>query len=133
VREAFFGNVAASKQNATAALALSKGKEVEYGAAFAEALGGDAGVAQAMAEDLTKRFSEDTSAKFYYVPTLRALAALNHHTPSKAVEWLRLSTPYELGEPQSCFFGSFGAMYQVYVRGQAYLALHQGAQAAMEF
>ncbi|MCU1250490.1 MAG: serine/threonine protein kinase with repeat [Edaphobacter sp.] len=27
----------------------------------------------------------------------------------------------------------FGAMYPVYVRGQAYLALHQGAQAAMEF
>jgi hypothetical protein len=46
---------------------------------------------------------------------------------------LRLSTPYELGEPQSCFFGFFGAMYPVYVRGQAYLALHQGAQAAMEF
>ncbi|MCU1250489.1 MAG: hypothetical protein JWQ49_3518 [Edaphobacter sp.] len=34
---------------------------MEYGAAFAEALGGDAGVAQAMAEDLTKRFSEDFS------------------------------------------------------------------------
>jgi tetratricopeptide (TPR) repeat protein len=106
---------------------------VEYGAAFAEALSGDAGVAQATAEDLTKRFPEDTSAKFYYLPALRALAALNHHNPTKAIEWLRVSSPYELGEPQSCFFGFFGVMYPVYVRGEAYLALHQGAQAAVEF
>jgi eukaryotic-like serine/threonine-protein kinase len=133
VREAFFGNVAAARRNAKAALALSKGKEVEYGAAFAQALSGDAGVAQALAEDLERRFPEDTSAKFYYVPALRALAALNHHNPAKAVEWLQLSSPYELGEPQSCFFGFFGVMYPVYVRGEAYLALHQGAQAAAEF
>ena len=88
---------------------------------------GDAGAAQAMADDLTKRFPEDTSAKFYYVP------ALNHHNPAKAVEWLQLSSPYESGEPQSCFFGFFGVMYPVYIRGEAYLALHQGAQAAAEF
>jgi len=86
-----------------------------------------------MAEDLTRRFPDDTSAKYYYVPALRALAALNHHNPAKAVEWLQLSSPYELGEPQSCFFGFFGVMYPVYVRGEAYLALHQGALAAAEF
>jgi tetratricopeptide (TPR) repeat protein len=133
VREGFFGNAAAARRSATAALALSKGKEVEYGAAFAEALGGDAAAAQAMADDLERRFPEDTSAKFYYVPTLRALAALNLYNPAKAVEWLQISSPYELGEPQSCFFGFFGVMYPVYVRGEAYLALHQGAQAAVEF
>jgi tetratricopeptide (TPR) repeat protein len=133
VREAFFGNAAAARQSGKTALALSKGKEVKYGVAFAQALSGDAGVAQALAEDLERRFPEDTSAKFYYVPALRALAALNHHNPAKAVEWLQLSSPYELGEPQSCFFGFFGVMYPVYVRGEAYLALHQGAQAAAEF
>jgi tetratricopeptide (TPR) repeat protein len=133
VREGFLGNVAASRQSATAALALSKGKEVEYGAAFAQALAGDSAVAQAMADDLEHRFPEDTSAKFFYVPSLRALAALDRHDPAKAVEWLQLSSPYELGVPQSCFFGFFGAMYPVYVRGEAYLALHQGAQAAVEF
>jgi tetratricopeptide (TPR) repeat protein len=133
VREGFFGNVAAARRSAKAALALSQGKEVEYGAAFAETLSGDAGVAQATAEDLTKRFPEDTSAKFYYVPALRALAALNHHNPTRAIQWLRSSSRYELGEPQSCFFGFFGVMYPVYVRGEAYLALHQGAQAAAEF
>ncbi len=133
VREAFFGNAAAARQNATAALALSKGKEVEYGVAFAQALGGNAAVAQAMADEMERLFPEDTSAKFYYVPSLRALAALNRHDPAKAIEWLQLSSAYEPGVPQSSFFGFFGALYPTYIRGEAYLALHQGAQAAAEF
>jgi DNA-binding winged helix-turn-helix (wHTH) protein/tetratricopeptide (TPR) repeat protein len=133
VREGFVGNAVAARQSAMVALKLSKGKEVEYGAAFAQALAGDAGAAQAMADDLERRFPEDTSTKFYYVPALRALAALDHHTPAKAIEWLQVSSPYELGEPQSCFYGFFGVMYPVYVRGEAYLALHQGAQAVAEF
>jgi eukaryotic-like serine/threonine-protein kinase len=133
VREGFFGNAAAARQSGKTALALSRGKEVEYGAAFAEALAGDTGSAQAMAEDLERRFADDTSAKYFYVPALRALAALNRHNPAKALEWLQINIPYELGEPQSCFYGFFGVMYPVYVRGEAYLALHQGAQAAVEF
>jgi DNA-binding winged helix-turn-helix (wHTH) protein/tetratricopeptide (TPR) repeat protein len=133
VREGFFGNAAAARKSGKTALALSKGKEVEYGAAFAEGLAGDTGAAQALADDLEKRFPDDTSAKFYYVPALRALAALDNHNPAKAVEWLQINIPYELGEPQSCFYGFFGVMYPVYVRGEAYLALHQGALAAAEF
>jgi DNA-binding winged helix-turn-helix (wHTH) protein/tetratricopeptide (TPR) repeat protein len=133
VREGFFGNAAAARQSGKTALALSKGREVEYGVAFAEGLAGDTGAVQAMAEDLERRFPDDTSAKYYYVPALRALVALNHHNPAKALEWLQLSSPYELGQPQSCFFGFFGVMYPVYVRGEAYLALHQGALAAAEF
>ena len=132
IREAFFGNTARARQNAAAALALSNGKEVGYGAAFAAALAGDITVAQTMAKDLERRFPDDSSAKFWYVPTLRALAALDQHNPAKAIQSLEAS-PYELGEPQSCFYGFFGAMYPVYVRGQAYLALHQGARAAVEF
>ncbi len=133
VREAFFGNAAEARRNAKTALALSKGREVEYGGAFAQGLAGDATEADTIADDLAKRFPDDTSARFYYVPTLRALAALNHHNPAKALEALQINIPYELGEPQSCFFGFFGVMYPVYLRGEAYLALHQGAQAAAEF
>jgi DNA-binding winged helix-turn-helix (wHTH) protein/predicted Zn-dependent protease len=133
VREGFFGDAAAARQSGKRALALSRGKEVEYGAAFAQALAGDTGAAQTMTDDLERRFPDDTSAKYYYVPALRALAALNRHNPAKALEWLQISIPYELGEPQSCFYGFFGVMYPVYVRGEAYLALHQGAQAAAEF
>jgi eukaryotic-like serine/threonine-protein kinase len=133
VREGFVGNAAAARQSAHAALALSNGREVEYGAAVALALAGDSGGAQTLTDDLERRFPEDTSTKFYYVPSLRGLLALNHRDAVKAVEALQIASPYDLGLPQSCFYGFFGAMYPVYVRGEAYLALHQGAQAAAEF
>jgi tetratricopeptide (TPR) repeat protein len=133
VREGFVGNAAAARQSAHAALELSKGKEVEYGAAVALALAGDSGGAETLTDDLERRFPEDTSTKFYYVPSLRGLLALNRHDGAKAIEALQIASPYDMGLPQSCFFGFFGAMYPVYVRGEAYLALHQGVQAAAEF
>lgn len=133
VREAFYGNAAEAKQYATASLALSRGKEAEFGAGFAQGLSGDAGAALRAADDLERRFPDDTSARTYYVPSLRALAALDRNDPAKALEWLQRSTAYGFGIPQSCFFGNFGALYPIYLRGEAYLALHQGAQAAAEF
>jgi hypothetical protein len=59
--------------------------------------------------------------------------ALNHGEPSKAIELLQIAVPYDLGAPRSSFHGFFGTLYPVYVRGEAYLAAHQGAQAAAEF
>ena len=41
--------------------------------------------------------------------------------------------PYELGQPPSSFFGFYGALYPIYVRGEAYLALNRGPEAAREF
>jgi tetratricopeptide (TPR) repeat protein len=64
---------------------------------------------------------------------LRALLALNHSEPSKAIELLQIAVPYDLGAPRSGFHGFFGTLYPVYVRGEAYLAAHQGAEAAAEF
>jgi hypothetical protein len=51
----------------------------------------------------------------------------------QAIEALRIAAPYELGVPRSSMHGSFGALAPVYVRGEAYLALHRGADAAAEF
>jgi len=133
VREAFFGNLSEAREKAMAALELSKNREVEYGAAFALALSGDSTRSQALANDLEKRFPEDTSIQFSYLPTLRARLALNHGDASKAFELLQAAVPNELGAPRSSLEGHFGALYPVYVRGQAYLAAHQGAGAATEF
>ena len=41
--------------------------------------------------------------------------------------------PYELGAPGTSFVNFSGVMYPVYVRGAAYLAAHQGLEAAAEF
>jgi tetratricopeptide (TPR) repeat protein len=131
--DAFLGNIREAKQGAKAVLESSKSRDVEYGAAFALALSGDSSPSQTLADDLLKRFPEDTAVRFSYMPGLRALLALNHNESAKAIELLRTATPYELGAPPSWFDASVGALYPVYVRGLAYLAAQQGAEAAAEF
>jgi DNA-binding winged helix-turn-helix (wHTH) protein len=133
LREAFFSNREQAKQLAAAALDLSRGRDAEYGAAFALALCGDSAQAEALADDLEKRFPEDTSVRFHYVPAVRALLALDRHNAAKAIELLRANVPYELGSPQSSFSGFYGVLYPVYVRGLAYLMLRRGDEAAIEF
>ena len=85
---------------------------------------------QALANDLEKQFPEDTSVVFTYLPTLRALFALKRGEPANAIEQLRVASPYELGIPGIDFNFFFGGLYPAYVRGESYLAAHQGTEAA---
>jgi len=133
LREAFFGNAATASQRAAVALELAKDREVAYGSALALALAGNSSRAQATADDMEKRFPEDTSVKFSYLPVLRAVLALNRDQPSRAIELLEEATPYELGTPRSNLQGFFGALYPVYIRGEAYLAAGEGTEAVAEF
>ena len=133
VREALFGDLAAARQSAMAALGFSKSRDVKYGAAIAFALSGDLPRAEALTNDLEKRFPEDTSVQFSYLPAMRAVVALEQGKPSNVTELLQKAAPDELGAPQSIFVGSFGALYPVYFRGEAYLASQRGAEAAAEF
>ena len=104
-----------------AALDLAKGRDVEYSAAFALALSGESSGSQRLADDLEKRFPEDTPVQFEYLPTLRALSALTHRAPLDAVEHLERALPYDLALPGTAFFAKFGGLYPAYVRGEAYL------------
>jgi tetratricopeptide (TPR) repeat protein len=133
VREALFGNASAARRSASVALELSHGRDVEYGAAFALAVAGDLPHAQSLAADLQKRFPEDTSVQFNYLPVLDTFVALNHHDPEKAIERLQVNIPYELAVPPIDFNEFFGGLYPVYVRGLAYLAVHKGIEATVEF
>ncbi len=133
VWEALFGNLPAARQKAREALELSKGRDVEYGVALALAVSGDSSRAQTLANDLEKRFPEDTSVQFSYLPTLRALFALNRGEPSHAIELLQTAVPYELAVPGVDYYFFFGGLYPAHVRGEAYLAAHRGAEAAAEF
>ncbi len=131
--EAFLGNSGAARVRATEALELSKGRDVEYGAGVALALAGDSSRAQALADDLQSRFPEDTSVRFSYLPTLRALLALNHSDPDRAIQLLEAALPYEAAVPSVDFYFSFGGFYPAYARGKAYLAAHRGPEAVVEF
>jgi eukaryotic-like serine/threonine-protein kinase len=133
VREALFGDATAAKERALDALKLSRDREVEYGTAFVLAMSGDSSRAQGLADEMQKRFPEDTSVRFSYVPVVHALLALHHAKPERALELLQVATPHELGVPRSTISGLFGALYPVYLRGQAYLAMKKGREAAAEF
>jgi tetratricopeptide (TPR) repeat protein len=133
VCEAHFGNAAAAKERARAALDLANGRDVEYAAAFALALSGDPSGSQSLVEDLERRFPEDTAVQFGYLPTLRALSALAHQAPLEAVERLQRAIPYDLALPGTAFFAKFGGLYPAYVRGRAYLEARKGREAAAEF
>ncbi len=133
VWEAFYGNAVAARQNATRALELGRGREVDYAAAFALALSGDLPKARALAEDLAREFPEDTSVQFMYLPTLRALFSLNAHDAAAAIQALQTTSRYDLALGGVGFIGRFGGLYPIYVRGVAYLAAGQPAAAAGEF
>jgi serine/threonine protein kinase len=134
VWEAACGNAAEAKTNAIAAVALSKGRDVEYAAGLALALSGDSSRSRSLADDLEKRFPEDTFAKFTYLPVLRALSALEHGKPTESVEVLHTALPYELAV-NGLNFNHFylGGLHSAYVRGEALLAARRYAEAAAEF
>lgn len=133
LQEAFAGNAARAMQRAAAALDRSDGRAVEYGAGLALALAGDSARAQRLANDLERRFPEDTAVRFSYLPALRARLALNSGNAPKALELLQAAIPNEMGLPPASIHGLFGALYPVYVRGEAYLKAQRGAEAAAEF
>ncbi|HKF51553.1 MAG TPA: protein kinase [Candidatus Acidoferrales bacterium] len=127
LREALFGDATVARQYVSTALALSTNRDVQFQTALAIALIGDAAKGQSLADDLAKRFPQDTVAQYVDLPVIRAQLALVHSDSSKAIELLQPSIPYDLG-------GSPGlAVYPPYVRGEAYLAAKQGPEAVTEF
>ena len=125
LREALFGNAAEARERAADALSLSNSWHVQSLAALALALAGDTVRARTLADDVANRFPYHTIVQSYDVPTIRAQLALSHDDPSGAIEVLQAAVPYELSNA--------GALYPVYVRGEAYLAAHKGNEAAAEF
>jgi eukaryotic-like serine/threonine-protein kinase len=132
LREAWYGNAEEARHLVALALKRSGSRDVLYFSALALAYSRDDARAQAMVNDLNKRFPEDTIMQFNFLPTLRARLALNKGKPSEAIEGLRTAVPYELGVSTNCPV-NWTAMYPVFVRGEAYLAARQGNEAAAEF
>ncbi len=130
LREVLVGNRELVEKYVRAALAISRGRDVEGFSALALALAGNSEQAARLGNELAKRFPDDTIVQFNYLPTIHAAAWLRSSDPAKALESLTSAVPYELG-------GNFEnlnfVLYPVYLRGEAYLAEKQGAAAAAEF
>ena len=116
-----------------AALELSKGRDVQYAVALALALSGVSSRSEALAGDLEKRFPEDTFVKFTYAPVLHALTSLKRGKPEESVERLQVALRYELAVNGLNFAHLYlGGLHSAYVRGEALIAAHRYAEAAVE-
>ena len=134
VWNALFGFREQAQTNAAAALSLYRGRDADYGPAFALALLHNSRQAHRLETDLEKMYPDYTSAQFSYLPALRALEALNRGDPVKALEITQAAAPYELAVPGTAFYSNalFGALYPVYVRGLAYSRMGRHREAATE-
>jgi serine/threonine protein kinase/Flp pilus assembly protein TadD len=133
VWNALYENKVVARATAETALKTFEGREVAYAAGFALGLAGEAAKAEALANKLDKEYPEDTQVQATYVPTLRALVALDRNDPKKAIDLLEANRPYEFGIPPLAFNHFYGNMYPIYVRGLAYLAMRSPKEAAVEF
>src|SRR4026207_480728 len=130
VGEGLYGNLKEARTKAAAALAVTNGRDVEYAAALALGLAGDSSRSAALADDLAKRFPEDTFVRFTYLPVLRALSALHRGQPTESVERLQPALQYELAVNGLSVGLYLGGLHSAYVRGEAFVAAHPYAEEA---
>jgi len=125
LREVEAGNREQARAEANAALKLAPNRDVRAMAALALARAGDTAGAEKLAAELDKTFPLDTLVQRYWLPTIRAGVALEGKDPNRAIELLKAASTVELGGASN--------LAPVYLRGEAYLMLHDGSAAAAEF
>jgi len=128
LREVKSGNREQARTEANTALKLSNGG-VRAIAALVLASAGDTATAEKLAAELDKTSPLDTLVQRYWLPTIRAGVALERKDPNRAIELLKVTIPIELGHPSNLTI----FLCPVYLRGEAYLMLHDGNRAAAEF
>ena len=129
LREVESGNRTQARSDADAALTIAVNRDVQAMAALTFARAGDIARAENLAAELDKAFPLDSMVQRYWLPTIRAAIALQRKDPRHAIELLEDTRPIELGEPAQVAV----LLCPIYLRGEAYLMLHDGKAAALEF
>ena len=123
--EALVGNAAQAREQAAAALGVTRGRPILVLCATALAEAGDSTKATALADEVIRLFPLHFYVNAIWGPSIRAQVELQRGQPAKAIELLRAVSPYE--------FGWVARVMPNYVRGLAYLKMRQGPEAAAEF
>jgi len=123
MRNATFGNCGPVSGIIGKALELSREQANLVNAANAHAACGQIGPAQSIIDDLAKGFEQDTLLHTNSIPVIRAQIELNRGNAAQALQLLETARKYDV----------YGEFWPQYLRGQAYLKLKNGAQAATEF
>jgi len=128
-REAKAGNRQQALDDAHAALKLAGNDYVWRETALALARAGATAEAEKLAAHLDQTFPLGTMVQRHWLPTIGAQIALTRQQPRRAIELLEQGNPTTFGAPvdfTTC-------MCTNYLRGEAYLMLHDGHRAATEF
>jgi tetratricopeptide (TPR) repeat protein len=89
------------------------------------ALADDVGRAGSLAEELHERFPLNRPLNAVSLPTIYAIIELQRGNPQKAIDILQPAIPFD--------FCEFSSLAEVYIRGQAFLRMGFGKEAAAEF
>jgi eukaryotic-like serine/threonine-protein kinase len=114
-----------ARADANASMKLAPNRDVRTLAALTLARAGDLVTSEKQVAELDKSFPLNTLVQRYWLPTIRAAISLQRKNPNQALELLQAASAIELGDA--------GNLLPVYVRGEAYLILHDGNHAAAEF
>jgi len=128
LREVESGNWNQARRDVEAAMKLAPNRNVRIFTALVLARVGDTATAEKIASDLDKTFPLDTLVQRYWLPCIRAAVALQNKDPKRALELLRMTSAIEFGQSQGGV-----VLCPAYLRGAAYLLLHDGKAAAVEF
>jgi serine/threonine protein kinase/tetratricopeptide (TPR) repeat protein len=124
--ELLLGNAAELRRHAEAALKIgSENKQILASVAQVFGTAGDAARTQSICNDLAKRYPEDTLIQAIGLPLVRATLAVSQHKPAEAIAILQPVTEFEMG--------NVATLDPAFFRGQAYLDLHKGTEAAAEY
>jgi serine/threonine protein kinase/Flp pilus assembly protein TadD len=121
--DAVFGNCKQVKEDTARGIALAHTAYPFWNAAIALAACGEVGRAQALVDEYSKRFPKNTLGKAIWLPTIRATIELRRNNPAHAIDLFEGTKQYEAAAKS----------WPPYTRGQAYLKLRKGAEAAAEF
>jgi DNA-binding winged helix-turn-helix (wHTH) protein/Flp pilus assembly protein TadD len=123
--EAAYGNCRNTKQAAARTLAMTRGRHALSWSALALAMCGESRQAQQLAEEMDRRFPQDSFFKASWLPMVHAAVAIHRDDPARAVELLQPAGRVELGIN--------AALWPAYLRGLAYLDQGAGNEARGEF
>jgi len=129
LREVESGRRERARAEANAALKLAPNRDVRAIAAVALARAGDTAGAEKLASELDRAFPLDTRVQMYLLPVIQAGVALERKDSNRAIELLKVANTVELAQPTNITV----YLCPVYLRGEAYLMLHDGPRAAAEF
>lgn len=124
------GDPGLTRRYATQALSNVPGRDVRTFVALALARLGDTSQATKLAADLDKEFPLNTQLQKYWLPAIYAALALHARNPDLAIRTLEPAEPMDLA---LSFPLDYSTMYTTYLRGEAYLQLHQGKEAVAQY